>query len=135
MGGQNPLNSFLQDLKGALVLLAQRRPNSLIHDVRFAIRGLLRQPGFPSAVILLLALAIGANVAMFSAFYQALIRPLPYFEPERLVMGYATFKGKVNPDMSVYDILGLSRAKWRVRVRRRNSHRRTQSDDHGWRRA
>jgi len=56
-------------------------------------------------VILLLAVAIGANVAMFSAFHQALIRPLPYAEPERLVMGYATFKGRVNPDMSVYDIL------------------------------
>ena len=50
---------------------------NLFHDIRFAIRGLLRQPGFTSAVIVLLAIAIGANVAMFSAFHQTLIRPLP----------------------------------------------------------
>jgi putative ABC transport system permease protein len=54
-------------------------------------------------VILLLAFTIGANVAMFSVLHQALIRPLPYAEPERLVMGRATFNGNINPDMSAYD--------------------------------
>jgi putative ABC transport system permease protein len=76
---------------------------NLFHDIRFAIRGLLRQPGFTSAVIVLLAIAIGANVAMFSAFHQTLIRPLPYPEPENLVLGRATFRGNINPDMSAYD--------------------------------
>jgi hypothetical protein len=80
-----------------------RQPGSLFQDVHFAIRGLLRQPGFTSAVIVLLALAIGANVAMFSAFHQALIRPLPYTESESLVLGRATFNGNINPDMSAYD--------------------------------
>ena len=76
---------------------------SLFQDLHSAIRGLLRQPGFTAALILLLAIGIGANVAMFSAFHQALIRPLPYAEPENLVLGRATFKGDINPDMSAYD--------------------------------
>ncbi len=76
---------------------------NLFQDIRFAVRGLLRQPGFTSAVIVLLAIAIGANVAMFSAFHQTLLRPLPYVEPEKLVLGRATFKGNINPDMSAYD--------------------------------
>ena len=77
--------------------------DSLFQDVRFAIRGLLRQPGFTAGVVLLLAIAIGANVAMFSAFHEALIRPLPYAEPDRLILGRATFNGNMNPDMSAYD--------------------------------
>ena len=92
-----------QNAKEAFLFILRRRPDSLIHDVRFAIRGLLRQPGFTSAVIVILAVAIGANVAMFSVFHQALIRPLPFAEPERLVMGYATFNGNINPDMSSED--------------------------------
>ena len=82
---------------------ARRQPESFFQDVRFAIRGFLRRPGFASAVTVLLAVAIGANVAMFSAFHEALIRPLPYVESERLVLGRATFGGNINPDMSAYD--------------------------------
>ncbi|UCG87898.1 MAG: ABC transporter permease, partial [Gemmatimonadota bacterium] len=82
---------------------AWRQQEALLQDVRYAVRGLLRQPGFASAVILLLAVGIGANVAMFSALHQALIRPLPYAEPENLVLGRTTFFGNPNPDMSAYD--------------------------------
>ncbi|MFC1640309.1 ABC transporter permease [Gemmatimonadota bacterium] len=80
-----------------------RQPESLIQDVRYALRGLVRQPGFTAAVIVLLAIGVGANVAMFSAFNQALLRPLPYAEPENLVLGRATFNGSINPDMSALD--------------------------------
>ena len=79
------------------------RGDLLFHDVRFAVRTLRRQPAFTCGVIVLLAVAIGANVAMFTVFHQALIRPLPYAEPERLVLGRAAFNGFVNPDMSAYD--------------------------------
>jgi putative ABC transport system permease protein len=79
------------------------RPDSLFHDVRYAVRGLLRQPGFACGVIVLLAVGIGVNVAMFSALHQALLRPLPYAEPENLVLGRTTFHGYINPDMSAYD--------------------------------
>ena len=87
----------------AAVLAVRKAPDSLLHDIRHAIRGLWKRPGFTSAVIVLLAVGIGANVAMFSAFHQALIRPLPYAEPESLVLGRTTFNGHINPDMSAFD--------------------------------
>ena len=40
---------------------------------------------------------------MFSAFHHALLRPLPFVEPENLVLGRAAFNGHLNPDMSAYD--------------------------------
>jgi predicted permease len=54
-------------------------------DLRYAARSLSRTPGFTAAVILTLALGIGVNVAAFSLFEQILLRPLPVFEPDRLV--------------------------------------------------
>jgi putative ABC transport system permease protein len=81
----------------------RRQPDSLLQDVRYAVRGLVRQPGFTASVVLLLAIGIGANVAMFSALHQALLRPLPFAEPENLVLGRTTFSGNLNPDMSAYD--------------------------------
>src|SRR5687768_2597280 len=56
-----------------------------MQDVRYAVRLLLRSPGFASTTILVLALAIGANAAIFSAVKGVLITPLPYPAPERLV--------------------------------------------------
>jgi putative ABC transport system permease protein len=60
-------------------------------------------PGFAALVVLILAVGIGANVAMFSTMNQALIRPLPYTDPDHLVLGRATFSGNLNPLMSAYD--------------------------------
>jgi putative ABC transport system permease protein len=57
----------------------------LRQDLRYAIRLLLRSPGFAATSILTLALAIGANAAIFSAVKGVLIAPLPYREPDRLV--------------------------------------------------
>ena len=54
-------------------------------DVRHADRGLRRSPGFAAAVVLVLALGIGANTAMFSIVHGMLIRPLPYPDGERIV--------------------------------------------------
>ena len=60
------------------------RLNYFLLDLRYAARSFRRNPGFAGAVILTLALGIGANIAVFSAAYAVLLKPLPYAEPERI---------------------------------------------------
>jgi putative ABC transport system permease protein len=60
--------------------------DTLRYDVRHAIRAMSRQPVTSLIVVLTLALAIGANTAVFSAVHTVLIRPLPYSQPASLVM-------------------------------------------------
>jgi putative ABC transport system permease protein len=58
---------------------------TLLHDVRYGVRLLRRSPAFAATAMLTLALAIGANTAVFSAVKGVLIAPLPYPDPDRLV--------------------------------------------------
>jgi predicted permease len=59
--------------------------NGLMHDVRFSLRQLIKQPGFAAAAILTLALGIGANTAVFSVLNGYLLKPLPYPHGGQLV--------------------------------------------------
>ncbi|MEP6835901.1 MAG: ABC transporter permease, partial [Gemmatimonas sp.] len=62
------------------------RFETVVQDVRYGVRKLLQAPGFTVAVVLVLALGIGINSAIFSAVDAALLRPLPFRDAERLVL-------------------------------------------------
>jgi predicted permease len=66
----------------------------LMHDLKQAMRGLRRDRGFTATVVITLALAVGANTAIFSIYNALVLTNLPYQEPERLGAIYARVSGK-----------------------------------------
>ena len=67
--------------------------NGVLKDISYAIRTLLKQPLFMTVSIITLALGIGANTAIFSIVNAVVLRPLPYTDPDRLVMLWETMPG------------------------------------------
>jgi putative ABC transport system permease protein len=76
-----------------------------LHDIRYAVRGLLKAPGFAAVAILTLALGIGANSAIFSFIDGVLLKPLPYPEPERILLLWEKPPGGGNNVVSALNFL------------------------------
>jgi predicted permease len=65
---------------------------TLLQDLRHGLRMMLKRPGFTAVAVLTLGVSIGVNTAVFSVVYAALVRPLPFAEPERLFLAAAENK-------------------------------------------
>ena len=85
---------------------------NLLSDFRFSLRLLRRNPGFSAAAIVVLALGIGANTAIFSVVNAVLLRPLPFDDPSRIMQVWHVPPAKSFPGMTMFAVSPANYLDW-----------------------
>src|SRR5690242_13723803 len=84
----------------------------LLSEFRFSLRILRRNPGFSAAAIVVLALGIGANTAIFSVVNAVLLRPLPFSDPSRIMHVWHVPPAKSFPGMTRFSVSPANYLDW-----------------------